>query len=93
MRAMISIGMLLIAGLAVANEQVISVQHDSHRGVTCWIVNNTGISYLPDSSLPQSSTSEARNEREAARAAVANDHGQNEQFSTSLLPQVERFQL
>ncbi|MNW01578.1 hypothetical protein D3C71_1972320 [compost metagenome] len=89
MRAMISIAMLLIAGLAVANEQVISVQHDSHRGVTCWILNDKGISCLPDSSLPQIASPSS----EAARAAVANDHGQNEQFSTSPLPQVERFQL
>jgi hypothetical protein len=93
MRVMISIAMLLISGLAVANEQVISVQHDSHRGVTCWITPQGGISCLPDSSLPQASTSGASNESEAARAAVANDHGQNEQFSTSPLPQVERFQL
>jgi len=93
MRVIISIAMLLIAGLAVANEQVISVQHDSHRGVTCWIVNNTGISCLPDSSLPQASTGGATNESEAAQASVANDHGQSEQFRTIPLPQVERFLL
>lgn len=93
MRAMIIVTMLLIVGQAAAGEQVISVQHDSQRGVTCWITPQGGISCLPDSSLPQASTSGATDESEAARAAVANDHGQNEQFSTSPLPQVERFQL
>lgn len=51
MKPMIVFALLLIAGQAYAAEQIISVQHDSHRGVTCWIVNNTGISCLPDSSL------------------------------------------
>lgn len=51
MRGLIAIALLLIIGQAGASEQVISVQHDSARGVTCWILNNTGISCLPDSSL------------------------------------------
>ena len=51
MRGLIAIALLLIAGQAAAGEQVISVQHDSARGVTCWILNNTGISCLPDSSF------------------------------------------
>ncbi|MHC8396163.1 hypothetical protein ACYZT8_21350 [Pseudomonas sp. LB3P93] len=54
MKVLIVFTLLLASGQASAfqAEQVISVQHDSQRGVTCWIVNNTGISCLPDSSLP-----------------------------------------
>lgn len=53
MRRLIAIAMLLLVGQAYAEqiEQVISVQHDSQRGVTCWILNNTGISCLPDGKL------------------------------------------
>jgi hypothetical protein len=55
MRSLITILLLTLASLANAaqTENVIDVQHDSHRGVTCWIVNGTGISCLPDSSLLQ----------------------------------------
>ena len=55
MRALITVLMLTLSSLATASqpESVIDVQHDSHRGVTCWIVNGTGISCLPDSSLLQ----------------------------------------
>ena len=89
MRGLIAIALLLIIGQAGASEQVISVQHDSTRGVTCWIVNNTGISCLPDSSLPQTRTSES----EAARASLARPSTQNEQMVTTPLPQEERLQL
>ncbi len=51
MKIIITMILLLIAGQAYAGEQLIDVQHDSARGVTCWIVNNTGISCLPDSSF------------------------------------------
>lgn len=46
---MTAITLLLIVGQASASqaEQFIDVQHDTHRGVTCWIVNGTGISCLP----------------------------------------------
>lgn len=57
MRGLITIALLMIVGRAAAGEQLIDVQHDSARGVTCWILNNTGISCLPDSSLPQMPTS------------------------------------
>lgn len=91
MKIVILIALLLAAGQASASpvEQVISVQHDSDRGVTCWIVNNTGISCLPDSSLPQTRASES----EAARASLAGPSRQIEQFSTTSLPQEERLQL
>ncbi|WP_175649443.1 hypothetical protein [Pseudomonas sp. Marseille-P9899] len=45
---------LLLAMLATgasATENVIDVQHDSRRGVTCWILNGVGISCVPDSQL------------------------------------------
>nr|WP_315413932.1 hypothetical protein [uncultured Pseudomonas sp.] len=51
MRGLIAIALLLIVGQATAGEQLIDVQHDSARGVTCWILNNTGISCLPDASF------------------------------------------
>lgn len=92
MRAMIAIALLLIAGQAAAGEQVISVQHDSHRGVTCWITPQGGISCLPDSLL-QVPTSTSTDESAAARASLANSGGETGQFPTTPLPHDERFQL
>lgn len=89
MRAMIIAALLLIAGQAGASEQVISVQHDSARGVTCWILNNTGISCLPDSSLPESGTAE----REAGRASQASSVTEKGLSVATPLPQDERFKL
>ena len=91
MKAFIAFALLLIAGQASAGEQLISVQHDSVRGVTCWILNDKGISCLPDSSLqaPTSSTKETP----AARASLANIEGETEQLGTTQLLQPERFQL
>jgi hypothetical protein len=34
-------------------ERVISVQHDSIRGATCWVLNDQAISCVPDSQLRQ----------------------------------------
>ncbi len=67
MRPIILSILLLVAGQAASDEQIISVQHDSQRGVTCWILNNTGISCLPDSTLQQATPSS-----EADRAFPAN---------------------
>ncbi|MDU9391881.1 hypothetical protein [Pseudomonas sp. zfem002] len=50
--------LLLLATGASAQENVIDVQHDSQRGVTCWILNGVGISCIPDSQL------QAGNERQ-----------------------------
>lgn len=50
--------LLLLATGASANENVIDVQHDSRRGVTCWILNGVGISCIPDSQM------QAGNERQ-----------------------------
>ena len=50
---LILIALLTLASLAHADQpqQVIDVQHDDHRGATCWIIPGTGISCLPDSQL------------------------------------------
>ena len=89
MRAMIIAALLLIAGQVSASEQVISVQHDSVRQVTCWILNNTGISCLPDSSLPQQATPSS----EAGRPFQASSAQEKASLVATPLPQDERFQL
>lgn len=89
MRAMIITAMLLIAGQASASEQVISVQHDSARGVTCWILNDKGISCLPDSSLPQKVTPSS----DVGRASQASSAQKEASLVAAPLPQDERFQL
>jgi hypothetical protein len=43
--------LLLLATGASATENVIDVQHDSQRGVTCYLLNGVGISCIPDSLL------------------------------------------
>lgn len=93
MRRLILIVLMLLVGQAVAGEQLIDVQHDSVRGVTCWILNNTGISCLPDSSLLQSPASTAADESQAARASLATSMCQNEQLTATPLPQQRGFQL
>ncbi|OUM22845.1 hypothetical protein [Pseudomonas putida] len=50
--------LLLLATSASATENVIDVQHDSQRGVTCYLLNGVGISCIPDSQL------QAGNERQ-----------------------------
>ncbi len=95
MKVLILIALLITTGYVSAGpvEQVISVQHDSQRAVTCWIVNNTGISCLPDSSLPQSDAAIAAPESEEARASLANSPDEIGQSIAAPLPQDERFQL
>ena len=92
MRGLILLALLLIVGQASAGEQVISVQHDSSRSVTCWITPQGGISCLPDSSLLQSPAS-TTGENPAARASLANIEDEKEQLGTTPLLQAERFQL
>lgn len=92
MRAMIITALLLIAGRAAAGEQVISVQHDSSRAVTCWITPQGGISCLPDSLL-QAPTASTADESAAARASLANSGGETGRLPATPLPQEERFQL
>ncbi|MDF0733586.1 hypothetical protein P0Y43_23110 [Pseudomonas entomophila] len=43
--------LLLLASGASAQENVIDVQHDSQRGVTCYLLNGVGISCIPDNQL------------------------------------------
>ncbi len=46
--------LLLATGASAAplpQENVIDVQHDSQRGVTCYLLNGVGISCIPDSQL------------------------------------------
>ncbi|MGN7442797.1 hypothetical protein [Pseudomonas lactis] len=93
MKTIITMILLLIAGQASAGEQVIDVQHDSVRGVTCWILNNTGISCLPDSSLLQVPTSTKTGEDQAARASLATSMCQTQQLTTTPLPQEKGLQL
>lgn len=50
--------LLLLATGASATENVIDVQHDSQRRVTCYLLNGVGISCIPDSQL------QASNERQ-----------------------------
>jgi hypothetical protein len=50
--------LLLLATGASANERYIDVQHDARRGVTCYILNESTISCIPDSQL------QAGNERQ-----------------------------
>lgn len=50
--------LLLLATGASADERYIDVQHDARRGVTCYILNESSISCIPDSQL------QAGNERQ-----------------------------
>ncbi|MBM9487014.1 hypothetical protein JBE38_13870 [Pseudomonas sp. ICBG1301] len=93
MKTIMTMILLLIVGQAAAGEQLIDVQHDSVRGVTCWIIAGTGISCLPDSSLLQTPTSSTTDESQAARASLATSMCQNEQLGTTPLPQQTGFQL
>ena len=93
MKSVFMMGLLLTTGMAFADEQLIDVQHDSVRGVTCWILNNTGISCLPDTSLLQSPTSSNTDEDTAARVSLATSMCQNEQLGTTSIPLEEGFQL
>ena len=43
--------LLLLTTGASAAENVIDVQHDSQRSVTCYLLNGVGISCIPDSQL------------------------------------------
>lgn len=93
MKTIITMILLLIVGQASAGEQLIDVQHDSVRGVTCWILSNTGISCLPDSSLLQTPASTATDEGQAARASLADTEREKGQLTATPLPQKKGFQL
>ncbi len=54
--------LICVVSLAYAEpgEKYIDVQHDAHRGVTCWILNDKAISCLPDSQLVAPDRSKAQ---------------------------------
>ena len=91
MRGLITIALLMIVGQAAAGEQLIDVQHDSDRGVTCWILNNTGISCLPDSSFQHQQ--QATPTHEGSRASQASSSSDNGHFQATQVPGDERFHL
>lgn len=91
MKTIITIIVLLIAGQASAGEQIISVQHDSTRAVTCFITAQGGISCLPDSQLRTRAT--ATPSSESGRASQASSTPENEPFVAGSNPGDERFQL
>ncbi|PHN29455.1 hypothetical protein [Pseudomonas sp. ICMP 460] len=93
MRKLILMILVVVVGQANADQQLIDVQHDKVRGVTCWIIAGTGISCLPDSSLLQTPTSSTTDESPTARASLANSMCQNEQLGTTPLPPEKGFQL
>ena len=91
MKTIMTMTLVLIAGQARADEQLIDVQHDSARGVTCWILNNTGISCLPDSSLQHQQ--QATPSSEAGRASKASSSAEIAPLQATPAPGDERFQL
>lgn len=76
---------LLLALLATgtsANENVIDVQHDSRRGVTCWILNGVGISCIPDSQIAGSQRQLSPHEQESEPTpATAPGRWEEERYS------------
>ena len=91
MKSIITMILLLIVGQASAGEQLIDVQHDSARGVTCWIIAGTGISCLPDSALQPRAT--ATPSSDTGRASQAGSTPENGSFAATPTPGDERFQL
>ncbi len=88
--------LLLLAGGASATENVIDVQHDSQRGVTCYLLNGVGISCIPDSQLNLPTSSESQKSRASAPTSM----WKNEQLPTTPTPALapgrwidERYQL
>ncbi|MCP6695916.1 hypothetical protein [Pseudomonas donghuensis] len=77
--------LLLLATGASATENVIDVQHDSQRGVTCYLLNGVGISCIPDSQLklPTSTTNSGDQD---TRATAPTSMWKNEQLPTTPTP-------
>lgn len=91
MRGLIALALLLIVGQASAGEQLIDVQHDSVRSVTCWIIAGTGISCLPDSSFQHKQ--QAAPSSESGRASQASSSAEIAPLQATPAPGEERFQL
>ncbi|WP_047933275.1 hypothetical protein [Pseudomonas putida] len=88
--------LLLLATGASATENVIDVQHDSQRGVTCYLLNGVGISCIPDSQLNLPTSSESQKSRASAPTSM----WKKEQLPTTPTPALapgrcidERYQL
>lgn len=77
MRLLIATILLTLASLthAESRDVLIDVQHDAHRGATCWILNESAISCLPDSQL-RNTDSQAGEQRHDADA-LAGDQNQD----------------
>lgn len=90
-RAQLLLILLLVTTGASASQDlnVISVQHDKQRRVTCWVLNGVGISCLPDSSLPQQATPS----NDTGRASPTSTAPKNVQQQAAPLSQNERLQL
>lgn len=58
MSSRLALCLLLLATGASASDNFIDIEHDSQRGVTCYILNDAAISCVPDSQL------QAGNERQ-----------------------------
>ncbi|PRW89943.1 hypothetical protein [Pseudomonas fluorescens] len=91
MKTIITMILLLIVGQAWAGEQIISVQHDSTRAVTCFITAQGGISCLPDNQLRSRST--ATPSSDAGRASQASSMPEKVVMPATPLPQKKGFQL
>lgn len=85
------LALLLIVGQASAGEQIISVQHDSTRAVTCFITAQGGISCLPDNQLRPRAT--ATPSSEAGRDSQARSMPEKVVMPATPLPQKKGFQL
>lgn len=76
--------LLLLAFSAVVYadepQQVIDVQHDAHRQVTCWIIPGTGISCLPDSQLRRPMPAPGRTQDRANPASAPTPSQPDEVF-------------
>lgn len=91
MRRLTPIAVLLIASHASAGEQLIDVQHDSVRSVTCWIITGAGISCLPDSSFQHQQ--QATPAHEVGRASQASSSAETVPLQAGPAPGDERYQL
>lgn len=91
MKSIITMILLLIVGQASAGEQLIDVQHDSARGVTCWIIAGTGISCLPDSALQPRAT--ATPSSDTGRASQARSASETKPLQATPAPANERLRL
>lgn len=91
MRSLSVLLLMTMASLANAGqpEKYIDVQHDAHRGVTCWIINGTGISCLPDSSLVQQPAPSSQ----SGRASKTSFMCESTAVQATQLPQAKVFQL